>query len=263
MLPDSASFVSSAVGAGLGSSRWCTATISPGVQNPHCTAPSVRNACCTSVSAPSGARPSTVTISASDGGRGHHEARADRSAVEQHRAAAALALLARALGAGQSEALAQDVEEALAEPRVLHLVRLAVDRQRVELGPEHRALAHANARWQQAGRRARRRRDGGRRRSSGGRRSGGPRRRHAGRTRRRRRRRSSGSSRPEVDLGGEPRLGLAAADDRRADGAEGEAHLVALGVGGEAGRCGGDHHRVAHADLGIALPPGAPASSRR
>ena len=36
--------------------------ISPGVQNPHCTAPVSTNACCTSLGAPGSASPSTVTI---------------------------------------------------------------------------------------------------------------------------------------------------------------------------------------------------------
>ena len=50
--------------------------------------------------------------------RGEHEARADELAVEQHRARAALALLAGVLRTGQAEPLAERVEEALARPDV-------------------------------------------------------------------------------------------------------------------------------------------------
>ena len=45
-------------------SRWsrsCTATTSPGVQNPHCTAPASTKACCTGCSRSPSASPSTVT----------------------------------------------------------------------------------------------------------------------------------------------------------------------------------------------------------
>src|SRR2546430_4142994 len=56
------------------------------------------------------------------------EARADELPVEQHRARAALALLARVLRPGQAEALAQGEEEALAGPDV-RLARLAIDGQ--------------------------------------------------------------------------------------------------------------------------------------
>src|SRR5581483_8041266 len=58
--------------------------------------------------------------------RGEHEARADEHAVEQHRARAALALLARVLRARQAELLAQRKEQRLALPAV-GLARLAVD----------------------------------------------------------------------------------------------------------------------------------------
>src|SRR5262245_35315020 len=51
---------------------------------------------------------------------GRHEARADRRAVEVHRAGAAFALLTGVLGAGQSHPLAQDVQQALALPDVVH-----------------------------------------------------------------------------------------------------------------------------------------------
>ena len=58
-----------------------------------------------------------------DGAGREHEARADQLAVDEHAARAALALLARALGAEQAEPLAQHVEQALAEPGVGDVVR--------------------------------------------------------------------------------------------------------------------------------------------
>ena len=60
--------------------------------------------------------------------RAVHEARADELAVEQHRAGAALALLAGVLRAGQAESLAQHEEQALGAVDV-GLAPLAVDRQ--------------------------------------------------------------------------------------------------------------------------------------
>ena len=68
-----------------------------------------------------------------------HEARAHELAVEQHRAGAALALLARALGARQVEPLAQHEEQALGAVDV-GLALLAVDAQ---LDPHTRHLASA------------------------------------------------------------------------------------------------------------------------
>ena len=56
------------------------------------------------------------------------KAGADESAVEEHGAGAALALLARVLRAGEAEPLAEDVEQALPGPDV-GLEALAVDRQ--------------------------------------------------------------------------------------------------------------------------------------
>ena len=94
------------------------ATIRPGVQNPHWTAPAARNASWTRCSAPSVGdaldRDDVVPV----GLRCEDEARADERAVEQHRARAALALLAGVLRAGQLELLAQGEEEALAAPDV-------------------------------------------------------------------------------------------------------------------------------------------------
>src|SRR4029453_6034533 len=60
---------------------------------------------------------------------GQDEARADKVPVEQPRARAAFPLLARVLGAGQAEALAQRVKEALTGPD-LGLGRRTVDGQR-------------------------------------------------------------------------------------------------------------------------------------
>ena len=62
-----------------------------------------------------------------DGGRRQHEARAHELAVDEHAARAALALLARPLGAVQAEPLAQHVQQALAEPGVGDRVAGAVD----------------------------------------------------------------------------------------------------------------------------------------
>src|SRR5207247_8359009 len=73
--------------------------------------------------------------------RGEDEARADEPAVEEHRARAALALLARVLRARQAEPLAEREEQALALPD-LRLVRLAVDPE-----PDVHARQRARARW--------------------------------------------------------------------------------------------------------------------
>jgi hypothetical protein len=73
--------------------------------------------------------------------RGENETRADELAVEQHRARAALALLARVLRARQAEPLAQREEQALALPE-LGLTLLAVDRQ---LDPHARHLSSARS----------------------------------------------------------------------------------------------------------------------
>src|SRR5215218_7962553 len=69
------------------------------------------------------------------GGVGAHDAAGgDQDAVQQHRAGAALALLAGVLGAGQAEALAQHVQQALPVPGVGDLVVLAVDPEGVAVG---------------------------------------------------------------------------------------------------------------------------------
>ena len=59
---------------------------------------------------------------------GEDKAGANKPAIEQHRAGAALALLARVLRAGEAEPLAKDVEQALPGPGI-GLPALAVDRQ--------------------------------------------------------------------------------------------------------------------------------------
>ena len=130
-------------GSGLRASRSCVATIRPGVQNPHWTAPACRNASWIGCSSSSdGARPSTVTISRPSAWPASDEARADELAVEVDRAAAALALLAGVLGAGQREPLAQHVQQALALPDAVDLARLAVDR----AGQPHADHAHFSVR---------------------------------------------------------------------------------------------------------------------
>ena len=83
-------------GAGSRSSRSCTAITSPGVQKPHCTAPVVDERALHVAE-----RAALVGLQAFDGDdlgadrrRREHEARAHQRAVDEHRARAALALLA-------------------------------------------------------------------------------------------------------------------------------------------------------------------------
>ncbi len=168
-------------GSGMRSSRAWAAMISPGVQNPHCTAPASTNACWTSLGAPGSASPSTVTIGCPTALRRQHEARAHEAIVDEHAARPALALLARALGGHQAEPLAQHVEQVLAEPGVGDTARSAPLTCSVYCSftarpPGTRAGAGASP--------SHRPRGAGTRRSSGGRRSAGWRRRPARRTRR-------------------------------------------------------------------------------
>ena len=114
---------------GSRASRSCTATSSPGVQKPHCTAPVSRKAVCTGCSSSSVASPSTVTTSRPCAWPAATRQAHTTSAVEVDRARPALALLAGVLGPGQPEPLTQDVEQALALPHVVGLPPLAVDRQ--------------------------------------------------------------------------------------------------------------------------------------
>ena len=82
--------------------------------------------------------------------RGEHEARADERAVEQHRARAALALLARVLRAGEAELLAQREEQRLALPAV-GLALVAVDAQRDPHAQHPLERARRSARAARAG----------------------------------------------------------------------------------------------------------------
>src|SRR6266849_5136991 len=59
-LPDSASRISSSVGCGLSASSSWLATIMPGVQKPHCSPKSARNAACNGLSPSGGVSPSMV-----------------------------------------------------------------------------------------------------------------------------------------------------------------------------------------------------------
>ena len=110
-------------------SRSAVATTRPGVQKPHCTAPASTNACCTGCSASPSASPSTVVTSWPSACAASTRHAQTSVAVEQHRARAALALLARVLRAREAELLAQREEQRLALPAV-GLVLLAVDAQR-------------------------------------------------------------------------------------------------------------------------------------
>ena len=74
---------------------------------------------------------STVTMSRSTAAAASTRHEHTSALVEQDRARAALALLAGVLGAGQSEPLAQHVEQALAQPGVVDGVSVTVDPQRV------------------------------------------------------------------------------------------------------------------------------------
>src|SRR5262249_58515707 len=76
---------------------------------------------------------------------GEQGARADELAVEQNRARAALALLARVLGARQAEPLTQRKKQALALPHV-RLVHLAVDAE-PDLHVRHLASAREVSTW--------------------------------------------------------------------------------------------------------------------
>ena len=117
-------------GRGLRRSRSWLATISPGVQNPHCTPPASTNARCTSCSPSPLAIPSTVTTSRPCACAASTRHEHTRQAVEVDRTRSALALLARVLRSGEAEMLAQGVEQALPLPYPVDLPMLAVDRQR-------------------------------------------------------------------------------------------------------------------------------------
>ena len=105
-LPESASRISSSDGSGTRRRRSAAATTKPGVQKPHCTAPASANASCTGWSAvvPSEALDGDDVVPV--GLRRENEARAHELAVEEHRARAALPLLAGVLRAGKLEPVA-------------------------------------------------------------------------------------------------------------------------------------------------------------
>ena len=126
-------------GPGTRRSRSSAATISPGVQNPHWTAPASRNACWTTSSAPArlpaalhrvpphrdalhGAHVPALRLAGRDQAGAHHDA------VEVDRAGPALALLAGVLGARQAEPLAEHEQQRLALPHVVGDRGRAVDR---------------------------------------------------------------------------------------------------------------------------------------
>ena len=96
------------------------------MQKPHCTAPASTNASCTGCSASSAPSPSTVSDIVAVRLDGEHETRADERPVEQHRAGAALTLLAGVLRAREAEPLPEREEQALAGPDV-RLGTLTVD----------------------------------------------------------------------------------------------------------------------------------------
>ena len=161
--------------------------------------------------------------------RGEDEARAHERAVEQHRARAALALLAGVLRAVEAEALAQRVEQALALPDV-RLAPLAVDGQlelhRVRHLSSARAASTRSA-WRRYGAGAAHVVDRARRRGD-----------------------LLGKGVGVVQRGGDER--------RHGTGrAEGGREHAALAIDAECERDDGDHHRVARPDLHEGLRAGA------
>ena len=94
--------------------RRATRTRIPGVQKPHCEPP-VATKLAASRSRTAASRPSTVVTARPSTARRGRDARDARFAVDQHRAAAALALgRAPVLHREHAEALAQDREQRLA-----------------------------------------------------------------------------------------------------------------------------------------------------
>ena len=121
-------------------SRSWLATISPGVQNPHCTAPGLDEGLLDGVELLALGQPLDGDDLAALGLPGEHEARAHELAVEVDRARAALALLAGVLRAREVEVVAQGHEQALALPDAVGLAQLAVDGE----GQAHRCSSHAH-----------------------------------------------------------------------------------------------------------------------
>ena len=109
-------------------------------------------AACTALPAASTAGPQTYVLGVAQPFHGRHlvpiglraedEARADEPAVEEHRAGAALALLAGVLRARQPEPFAQDEQQALARPD-LGLLALTVDGQLDPHAARQRSMARA------------------------------------------------------------------------------------------------------------------------
>ena len=85
----------------------------PGMQIPHCAAPSSTKAAWSGCGASGVPSPRTVVTDAPVGLDGQRQARVDRPAVQQDGARAAVAPLAARLDLGRREALAEHPEEGL------------------------------------------------------------------------------------------------------------------------------------------------------
>ena len=184
-----------------------------------------------------------------DGAGGEDEARADELAVDEHAARAALALLARALGSEQTEPLPEHVQEALAQPGVLHLVVGTVDVKVVQLAHLDQPPGNARRRSRRASTSTACRRYAARRPVVVDRPGRG-----AGEPAELLGRGIVDGERVPVDRRRGVRLGLGGPDDGRGDRPEGEADRAGGSVDGQARPGDGDHHRVADADLGVSLP---------
>ena len=98
----------------------CAATIMPGMQNPHCTAPRFDERLLHRVELSVGAEPFDRHDGLAIALDGEHEARVHRAAVQQHRAGAAFAFGAAFLRAGEIQLIAKHLEQ-----RVMRLRRRA------------------------------------------------------------------------------------------------------------------------------------------
>ena len=99
------------VGSGSWASNSATDIRIPGVQKPHCRPCNSWKACWIGCREPSGrANPSTVPISR-PGLHRQHQAAARRTAVHQHGAGAAHAMLAAHVGAGHAQLAAQEIRQ--------------------------------------------------------------------------------------------------------------------------------------------------------
>src|ERR1700716_1761012 len=106
MFPDSASRISASDGSGLSRSSAAVATMKPGVQKPHCTAPAATNARCMGCRWSPSAAPSQP------------EARAHQLPIHQDRARPALALFACVLAAPEPEPFPQHGQQAFVLARL-------------------------------------------------------------------------------------------------------------------------------------------------